>query len=180
MVSSMIQSRLPQNITSKTKHGLHCLLLLSIIGIFVYQLSWTNYESAVIQVDPVKAYGHFWSFILYAFRFLALLALPQCFCNFLGLTLYNAFPDKVQIKKSPLITPLLCIRTVTRGDFPDLVKNNVNRNMNTIMDVGIENFMIEVVTDKLIETLPKHPRIRQVVVPSDYQTKTGALFKVSS
>ncbi|KPJ01923.1 Beta-1,4-mannosyltransferase egh [Papilio xuthus] len=48
--------------------------------------------------------------------------------------------------------------------------------MNTCVDVGMENFMIEVVTDKVI-SLPKHRRVREVVVPSEYKTKTGALFK---
>lgn len=90
--------------------------------------------------------------------------------------MYNSFPEKVKLKGSPLLAPFVCIRTVTRGDFPDLVKRNVIRNMNTCLDVGLENFMMEVVTDKPIH-LPKHPRVREVVVPSTYRTKSGALFK---
>lgn len=48
--------------------------------------------------------------------------------------------------------------------------------MNTCLDTGLENFLIEVVTDKAIN-LPKHRRIREIVVAKDYKTKTGALFK---
>jgi len=127
--------------------------------------------------DPFASYGYLTTYALYILRFLALLSLPQVICNFLGLTLYNAFPDKVILKGTPLLAPFICIRTVTRGDYPDLIHNNVNRNMNTCLEVGLENFIIEVVTDKPVN-LMKNPRIREVVVPSSYRTKTGALFKV--
>lgn len=141
---------------------------------FAIQLTWTNYD----EMNPHEVYGSFLTTILYLVRFLSLLALPQCLCNLLGLTIYNAFPDKVQLKGSPLLSPLICVRTVTRGDFPELVRNNVNRNMNTCLEVGLDNFMMEVVSDKPLD-LPKHPRIREVVVPRDYRTRTGAMFKVS-
>jgi len=45
-----------------------------------------------------------------------------------------------------------------------------------IFILGLENFIIEVVTDKSVG-LPVHRRIREVVVPKSYKTKTGALFK---
>lgn len=50
------------------------------------------------------------------------------------------------------------------------------RNMNSCLDTGLENFLIEVVTDKAVD-LPKHRRIREIVVAKDYKTKTGAMFK---
>lgn len=168
----------PPQLSSQTKHLLHCILLASIISIFAIQLTWTNYDEAA-QIDPNEAHGKLLTTVLYLVRFLSLLALPQCLCNLMGLTIYNAFPDKVQLKGSPLLAPLICIRTVTRGDFPELVRNNVNRNMNTCLDVGLDNFMMEVVSDKPLD-LPKHPRIRGVVVPREYKTKTGAMFKVST
>lgn len=75
-----------------------------------------------------------------------------------------------------MLAPFICIRVVTRGDYPDLVKSNVLRNINTCLDTGLENFLVEVVTDKALN-LAKHRRIREIVVPKDYQTKSGALFK---
>lgn len=48
--------------------------------------------------------------------------------------------------------------------------------MNTCLDTGLENFLVEVVTDKALN-LANHRRIREVVVPKDYKTKSGALFK---
>ncbi len=168
------------NLSSKTKHLLHCSLFLSLILMFELMsgglILWYTDSDNPTQ-DPFISYGYFTTYLLYLLRFLALLSLPQCVCNFLGLTLYNAFPDKVTLKGTPLLAPFICIRTVTRGDYPDLIRNNVNRNMKTCLSVGLENFIIEVVTDKPIDLI-KHPRIREVVVPNDYQTKTGALFKV--
>ena len=168
------------SLTSNQKHILHCIFLLSVILWFELasggvKLWYTDSDQPI--VDPFDAYGYWTATVLYILRILALLSLPQVFCNFLGLTLYNAFTDKVTLKGTPLLAPFICIRTVTRGDYPDLVHNNVNRNINTCLSVGLENFIIEVVTDRPIG-LVKHPRIREVVVPSDYRTKTGALFKV--
>lgn len=97
----------------------------------------------------------------------------------MGLTIYNAFPDKVELKGSPLLAPFICIRIVTRGDYPQLVKTNVKRNLDKCLETGLENFQIEVVSDKPIGLAP-HRRIREVVVPSSYKTSSGALFKVHS
>lgn len=167
------------HLSSTTKHILHCSLLLSVILIFELLSGgitlWYSDNSSA-SFDPFLSYGVLTAYLLYIIRFLALLSLPQCVCNFLGLTLYNAFPDKVVLKGTPLLAPFICIRTVTRGDYHQLIRNNVNKNMNTCLSVGLENFILEVVTDKPIGLL-KHPRIREVVVPNNYRTKTGALFK---
>lgn len=48
--------------------------------------------------------------------------------------------------------------------------------MNKCIDAGLENFLIEVVTDKAVG-LEHHRRVREIVVPPSYRTKTGALFK---
>lgn len=169
--------RMINMLSSFYKHLLHCMLLLCVIifsGIFTGGIKIN--DSSFATVDPWTTYGQIPTIILYALRFLTFLTLPQVLFNFCGLVFYNAFPDKVVLKGSPLLAPFICIRVVTRGDFPDLVKANVTRNMNTCLDTGLENFQLEVVTDKPIN-LPKHRRVREIVVPSDYQTKTGALFK---
>lgn len=162
---------------STVKHLLHCCLLLVIIAAFeVYSGAIRLDENSFITIDPREEYGDIWCVALYFLRLLTLLTLPQVFFNFCGLIFYNAFPDKVVLKGSPLLAPFICIRVVTRGDFPDLVKTNVMRNMNLCLDTGLENFLIEVVTDKPLN-LPKHRRIREIVVPKAYKTKSGALFK---
>ncbi|XP_028039181.1 beta-1,4-mannosyltransferase egh [Bombyx mandarina] len=164
-------------IRGRIKHLLHCMFFLLFIFFFLVFAGAINLDDNEKEfIDPWENYGVFGALILYILRLLTLLTIPQVLCNFAGLTLFNAFPGKIRLKSSPLLAPFICIRVVTRGDFPKLVKDNVNRNMNKCIDVGMENFMIEVVTDKAIN-LPKHRKVREVVVPSDYQTKSGALFK---
>uniref|UniRef100_T1JBR4 Glycosyltransferase 2-like domain-containing protein n=1 Tax=Strigamia maritima TaxID=126957 RepID=T1JBR4_STRMM len=164
-------------LTSRSKHALHCCLFFTFLFAFeigVGGIKLWKFESQ--DVDPFEVYGFVITVILYLLRFVTFLALPQCVCNCLGLILYNCFPEKVKLKGSPLLAPFICVRTVTRGDFPELVRNNVTRNINTCLDVGLENFLVEVVTDKAVN-LPKHSRIRELVLPSTYKTKSGALFK---
>lgn len=162
---------------STSKHVLHCTLLFVIIIIFEISMGGIKItENSFTTLDPWATYGQIGTIVLYALRLLTFLTLPQVLFNFCGLVFYNAFPDKVVLKGSPLLAPYICIRIVTRGDFPDLVKANVTRNMNTCLETGLENFLIEVVTDKPIN-LAKHRRIREVVVPHNYRTKSGALFK---
>lgn len=127
-------------------------------------------------IDPIKEYGLPLTIVLYLFRFLSFLPLPLCICHACGLVMYNVFPEKAQIRGSPLLAPFISIRIVTRGDYPDLVKKNVQRNMNTCLDVGLDKFIIEVVTDKPIN-LTKSPRVREICVPTTYTTKTNCRYK---
>lgn len=163
--------------SSLAKHISHCCLLALVILIFEHAsgaLPWTNTEK--VQIDPWETYGYIGATILYLLRLFTFLTFPQVLFNFIGLTIYNAFPDKVILKGSPLLAPFICIRVVTRGDYPQLVKTNVNRNLNKCIEAGLENFQIEVVSDKPIGLMP-HRRVRELVVPSTYRTKSGALFK---
>ncbi len=166
-------------LSSRTKHILHCLLLITVVIVFELwtggiKLSEKTQQS--FQFNPWQRYGLVWCSILYLLRILTFLPFPQVLFNFIGLTFYNAFPDKVVLKGSPLLAPFICIRVVTRGDYPQLVRDNVARNMAKCSEAGLENFIMEVVTDKPIH-LPVHRRIREVVVPPSYKTKSGALFK---
>lgn len=168
-------------LTSKAKHYLHCCLFIYVIFMFeiftggIKLLDGAFFVPAE-DINPWVQYGYLGALVLYLLRLVTFLPLPQVLFNFIGLTYYNAFPDKVVLKASPILAPFICIRIVTRGDFPQLVKNNVNRNMNKCLDAGLENFLIEVVTDKTLG-LEKHRKVREIVVPQDYRTKSGALFK---
>lgn len=164
-------------LNSVTKHILHCCLLFIVIIAFELisgGLSWNNDKKE--ELDPWAQYGFVGALTLYLLRTLTFLSFPQVLFNFFGLTIYNAFPDKVVLNGSPLLAPFICIRIVTRGDYPQLVKANVNRNLNKCIETGLENFQIEVVSDKPIG-LSCHRRIREVVVPPTYRTSSGALFK---
>ncbi|XP_058443292.1 beta-1,4-mannosyltransferase egh [Malaya genurostris] len=164
-------------LNSISKHLMHCALLFTLLIVFeVFSGGIKVNENSFVSIDPWEEYGTIPTLLLYTLRMLTFLTLPQVLFNFFGLVFYNAFPEKVVLKGSPLLAPFICIRVVTRGDYPDLVKSNVMRNMNTCLDTGLENFLIEVVTDKAVN-LPKHRRTREIVVPKDYKTKTGAMFK---
>lgn len=164
--------------SSRTSHLLHCLLLLCTLltlEILAGAVKWSpvDEDQAQQDVNPWEVYGVFPTLLLYLLRLLTFLALPQVIFNILGLTLFNTFPEKVVLKGSPLLAPFLCIRVVTRGDFPDLVKKNVTKNLNLCIDVGLENFIVEVVTDRLIPGLSSFNRVREVVVPLLMQPKVG-------
>jgi len=98
------------------------------------------------------------------------------FINLTGLLSLNAFPDKQKYQSSPLLAPFICVRVVTRGIYPNLVKKTVRKNINTLLDSNIDNFVVQVVTDSPID-LAKDKRIIETVVPSSYKTKSGALNK---
>nr|CAG4651867.1 EOG090X07AI [Triops cancriformis] len=165
-------------ISSTGKHIVHCFALITTISGFAFFGSYPfdKEKETVVLFDPWVAYGSFGCIFLYLCRSLVILGLPQTFFNFCGLVFYNAFPGKPQLRELPVKLPLICIRVVTRGNYPDLVRRNVERNMNTCLDSGLDNFLIEVVTDKSIG-LPTNARTREVVVPAEYRTKSGVLFK---
>lgn len=172
--SSVDRSRsMSRLVSSNWKHFSHCALLIAFILISIIRFTWISDDS----FDPVLKYGSFGTLILYLFRFISLLALPQCLFNFLGLTIYNAFPDRVTLKYGLSNAPFVCIRVVTRGDFADLVKKNVERNLKTCLDVGLENFIIQVVTDKALHLPVSESKLRETIVPSTYTSSTGALYK---
>lgn len=164
---------------SATKHLCHCVLFLVTIILFLWSmgvLRLTTWNPRFDHIDPWRDYGPWKYSFLCLVRVVALLAVPQQLFNLVGLFRYNVFPKPVTLKGSPLLAPLICFRVVTRGDFPDLVKANAARNIRTCLDAGLENFMLEVVTDKAVG-LAEDRRVREVVIPREYKTRTGALFK---
>ena len=161
------------------RHILHVISFLIVVIAFEVSAGGIRIWDVHFErdtVDPIKEYGLFWTTILYAFRFLSFLPLPLCVFHAIGLIRYNVFPEKSQLRDSPLLAPFLSIRVVTRGDYPDLVRRNVQRNMNTCLDLDMDKFIIEVVTDKPLN-LPKNARIREIIVPATYRTKSGSLYK---
>lgn len=126
-------------LSSWTKHLLHCALLVFVISVFEIWSGGIKLSADVqntFNFNPWERYGYIWCSMLYLLRCLTFLPLPQVLLNFGGLTLYNAFQDKVVLKGSPLLAPFICIRIVTRGDYPQLVQANVARNMARCLETG--------------------------------------------
>nr|CAG4649375.1 EOG090X07AI [Scapholeberis mucronata] len=160
---------------------LHVSLLHSVwstcMEFVIVNLLWTPPDGfdGNVTFCSLELYGWF-ALVLYLCQYLSLLALPQALFNFLGFMLFNPFPDDPKLQKSTFDVPFICFRVVTRGDYPELVRNNVQRNINTCLDVGLDNFVIQVVTDKSVSLITtKHAF--ELVVPEIYQTKSGAMFK---
>lgn len=167
---------------SYLKHLFHVIIFCLLIVLLQLETYWKHEKS---DDNPINygPYGHYWHIVSLIIQSTVLLSLPQVISNFLGLTLFNAFPGKVKVKNlsnSPLNSvklPHLCFRIVTRGLFPDLVQRNLNRNYATCIESGLSNFSIEVVTDTEVCLTIEDERIQQIVVPGSYQTSTGAKFK---
>ena len=156
------------------------LLIFEIVAGGIVLSPWTDFfqPSSSIISNPIEYYGLFSTIVIYFIRLLSLLPLPLVICHTCGLVLYNIFPERPELRNSPLLGPKIHIRVVTRGDYADLVRTNVRRNLETCAKVGLTNFQLEIVTDKPISLagLPLNI-VRELVVPSDYRTKTGALYK---
>lgn len=154
------------------------LLIFEIIAGGIVLTPLQSQSSKAIINNPIEYYGLFLTILIYFIRLLSLLPLPLVICHTCGLVLYNIFPERLELRNSPLLGPKIHIRVVTRGDYPDLVRTNVKRNYETCTKVGLSNLQIEIVTDKPISMagLPLNI-VRELVIPSDYRTKTGALYK---
>ncbi|XP_013402914.1 beta-1,4-mannosyltransferase egh [Lingula anatina] len=162
---------------SKVKHAI--LVVIFTIHFLVSQMLAGGirvFPPPGAGIDPVAKYGYTMTVILYTIRILVLGTVPLSICNFLGLLFWNAFPDKPTLKSSPMLAPFVCFRVVTRGLFPDLVKKNVERNHKICSEVGLENYIFEVVTDRQID-IPKQNHVREILVPMTYKTKKGSMYK---
>jgi len=164
-------------ISSQSKHILHCLSLMTWLLLFCYFTEALRFgPSPAATLDPWVTHGTFITVSIIILRVLSFLALPQTMFNLVGLTCFNAFPDKVALKSSPLLAPFVCVRVVTRGLYPNLVNKTVKQNMNTLLDAGLDNFIIQVITDTAVH-LERNSRLIETVVPTSYRTKSGALNK---
>ena len=171
---------------SERRHIVHvCCFVIFIFlfetiagGIDVYPFNILSSNIIIVIADPIEHYGLFLTFVIYFVRLLSLLPFPLVACHTCGLLLYNIFPEQPKLHSSPLLGPKIRIRVVTRGDYPELVHDNVEKNLETCDKVGLANFHLEIVTDKEINLQGLSlSRVRQVIVPPTYRTKTGALYK---
>ena len=133
------------SISSQTKHYLQCLALISWIYAFSYFSGGLRFDDdPVDKIDPWVSYGSLTTLLLIFIRLLSLLALPQTLCNLIGFLTLNTFPHNPKLRSSAMLSPYICIRVVTRGLYPNLVKKTVKANHNTLLNTGLENFIIQV------------------------------------
>lgn len=152
-------------------------LCIAIIGFYITGF-WSNED-----IDPFEKYGSIWTSILYAMKMFTFMGMPILCLNIVGNLLYRTAPEEQTLRGAPLLCPFISIRVVTRGSYPDLVRRNVERNLRVCEEFGLDKFVIEVVTDRPIYSSPEWPsmraaaKVREIVVPADYRTNTGAKYK---
>ena len=108
--------------------------------------------------------------------FFFILSAPQVLITLTGLIFLSPFSKKdIETKFSKGDLPFICIRVVTRGTYPKLVQKNVVKNMEVIKSCGVENFIVEVATDKPLyieKQLEDYKQnYRETVVPPNYRSK---------
>lgn len=181
----LLQVNMAKFLKRKILHLIHCVAFIGTIALLINISGGVGRQ----QPDDLEAkenfstwerYGFLLAAFLYVTRILTLLCLPMALFNFLGLVLFNAFPRqppfKIYTRRQHVATPVICFRVVTKGDFPQLVRSNISTNLKICQEAGLEHFTFEVVTDKSV-SLVTSKRVREVVVPDDYVTKSGALYK---
>ena len=100
---------------------------------------------------------------------------PQIMMTLIGIIFFGPF-DESNIKPIPAFAqlPFICIRVVTRGSFPKLVRKNVVNNIETTKACGIKDFVVEVVTDHPIyieKDLQNYAEyLKETVVPENYKS----------
>lgn len=156
-------------------HILTISLLFAIILIFLTVTGGIG-PDRLAGFDPVLEYNWTATVILYTLRFLTFIPIPQAIFNFLGLVCFDTHPVTPKLKSSTFFGPFICFRVVTRGTFPELIKKNVQRNIEMCSRIGLDNYIIEVVTDNPLN-LPKSPRVREVIVPNHYVTTNQTRYK---
>ncbi|ESO90594.1 hypothetical protein LOTGIDRAFT_122782 [Lottia gigantea] len=161
--------------SQKIKHVLTVACLIPYVLFAFYLTSDLSWGEQVIS-DPVKEYGILGSIVLYVIRCMLLLPLMMSACNLFGISYFNSHPKKPVLRSSLMFGPFLCFRVVTRGTYPELVKQNVQRNIETCFKLGLANFVFEVATDRHVG-MKKSSQVREIVVPDKYRTKNGTLYK---
>lgn len=150
------------------------ICLYGYVGITVIEHLYD--ESGWTIMDALAFYGLPLTIVLYFLSVGIYMSLPLAVFNLLGLLIFNPFSKKQQQSVILKETPFICFRVVTRGLYPSLVQTVTARNLEICLKCGIKNFKFEVVTDNPLNLTPSH-YVREILVPRDYKTSNGTLFK---
>lgn len=154
--------------------------LFFIICFFGFWLLVLNHSGLLENVvkNPIAKYGLAFSAFLYIFRIISFIGLPvSLFLTFTSIFWTYGKPSDLSSNIPNLtLNGLLCFRIVTRGDYPDLVCQNIEILLDLLQTFHVNTFTIEVVANKSIE-LADHPKVRLILVPEDYVTRNGTKFK---
>ncbi len=97
------------------KHFSHCICFISWLIFLSYTA--TNGVAVLDFENALVLYGLPITILVVLVKLLSLLALPQTLFNVVGLLFYDTFPESVTLNNSPLLSPFICVRVVTRYNY---------------------------------------------------------------
>ena len=152
--------------------------VLLFIGILVYAFyTMMMGRHSKLTMDESSSDIYISSQLCYGLMlFFFMLSAPQVMITLTGLIFLSPFHKKdIKPKFSSIDLPFICIRVVTRGTYPELVRKNVVKNIDVLKSCGIEKFIVEVATDQPLyieKQLDDYAlNYKETVVPANYKSK---------
>lgn len=167
--------------TYSIAHRCHMISMIATILLLTVFLVYCNY---LVYPETTVCYiwqQHGWIYFMYILlcRFSAFLSAPQAILCILGLFWYDTFPKRPVFKLNPNFKDKICISVVTRGDYPDLVNQTLEKNIKTCLKTpGAKSFIFQLLTEqplRLSADIAK--QVKVLVIPENYCTKSGVIFK---
>lgn len=152
----------------------NAVAFFSISFLALDMLGFLEYRETEKSAKRIEEYGLPLCIFLYSLKIVSFLTIPINTQSMICSLFYRQ--EKLPAVPSSLPTDRICFRIVTRGNYPQMVKDNVQWLLDLTKKFEFSNFLIEVVTNKAIN-VPKQDRVRELVVPADYMTKKQSKYK---
>lgn len=141
------------------------ICIKNVLGLFV-----------LYPIGPTERFGLTIAILIFVLRTISLIITsPFIYFGVLASLFYTA---KQPNSKPRIPESTICFRVVTRGMFPQMVNDNLNKHMSLFKSYEGLRYTYEIVTDMPVYINNQlSDRIFEVLVPSDYNTKSGAKYK---
>jgi egghead protein (zeste-white 4 protein) len=151
------------------------VIFFSLFWLFLKYVNFFEYHETEMSAERISQYGLPFSIFIYTLKMISLLTLPFN----IQMILASLFYRQENLSSASIVFPKdrLCFRIVTRGDYPQLVKENVERILDLMKKFEFDKFLIEVVANKAIYLPEYDEKVRELVVPEEYTTKNGSKYK---
>lgn len=150
-------------------------IFFSLSFLFLKLVGFFDFNECKKSAERIDQYGLPFSIFLYTLKMLALLSLP----NNIQMLIFSLFYRKEKLPRTSISffpKVRICFRIVTRGDYPQMVKESVENILDLMKKFEFSNFLIEVLANKSIY-LASNEKVRELVVPVDYTTLNGSKYK---
>jgi hypothetical protein len=153
----------------------NAVIFYSFVFFFLKSVNFFDFKETNRRDERIEKYGLTFSIFIYISKLVGLLTLPLN----IQMLLYSLYYRQKKLPRVPTSLPkdCICFRIVTRGDYPEMVKENVDCILNLMKKIEFTNYLVEVVANKAINYGPDHEKVREIVVPDAYVTKNGSKFK---